>query len=288
MTDPVFVLVVIPAFVACMAAAHFFKTLDTDLWPGWRTSLAAGVVCGIALRVVNITNPIVAGVLLTVAALYARHIGRESEATDGMLLGGVMGAVASLFFLDPRVSVSFIAAGAMAGYGITFAASHVAAKPKQLLLDAVTAAVAVGAAWLPSIVNGNERRLLMIVASALPLLVVAAVFKQWPDIRAELRHEASLGFMDDVDVRRTAHPFLRLGRGGWADARAHREFVRRANEIALRKRRQRGRPDEIARLYQLEIIKLRMQIQEMSSIDRDVRQRADEEHLRSDTMAHNS
>jgi hypothetical protein len=288
MTDPVFVLVVIPAFVACMAAAHFFKTLDSDLWHGWRTSLAAGVVCGIALRVLNITNPIVAGVLLTVAALYARHTGRESEATDGMLLGGVMGAVASIFFLEPRVAVSSIAAGAVAGYGITFAASHVAAKPKQLLLDGVTAAVAVGAAWLPSIINVNDRRLLIVVASALPLLVVAAVFQQWPDIRAELRHEASLGFMDDVDVRRTAHPFLRLGRGGWADPRAHREFVRRANEIALRKRRQRGRPDEIARLYQLEIIKLRMQIQEMSRIDRDVRQRADEEHLRSDTMAHNS
>src|SRR6185436_5668235 len=53
--------------------------------------------------------------------------------------------------------------------------------------------------------------------------------------------------------------------------RAHREFVRLANEIALRKRHQRGRPDDTARLYQLEIIKLRMQIQEMSKIDRDTR-----------------
>jgi len=46
--------------------------------------------------------------------------------------------------------------------------------------------------------------------------------------------------------------------------------VRLANRIALRKRQQRNRTDDEARLYQLEIIKLRMQIQEMSRIDRDV------------------
>jgi len=53
--------------------------------------------------------------------------------------------------------------------------------------------------------------------------------------------------------------------------RAHREFVRLSNKIALRKRQQRNRPEEIARLYQLEIIKLRMQVQEMTKIDRDAR-----------------
>ncbi|HKO57635.1 MAG TPA: hypothetical protein VJ276_17315, partial [Thermoanaerobaculia bacterium] len=104
---------------------------------------------------------------------------------------------------------------------------------------------------------------------------LVVVFEQWPDIRAELRHEASLGFIDDADVRPTAHPLLRLGRAGWADPRAHREFVRLANEVALRKRHQRGRPDDTARLYQLEIIKLRMQIQEMSKIDRDTRRAAE-------------
>ena len=106
---------------------------------------------------------------------------------------------------------------------------------------------------------------------------MVAVLRQWPDVRAELRHEASLGFMTDADVRTTAHPLLRLGAGGWADRRAHREFVRLANKVALRKRQQRGRSDDMARLYQLEIIKLRMQIQEMSKIDRDV----------SDTMKRN-
>ena len=105
----------------------------------------------------------------------------------------------------------------------------------------------------------------------MPLLVVATVFKQWRSVRGELSHEASLGFMDDADVRTTAHPLRRLGSGGWIDAAAHREFVRLSIKIALRKRQQRNRPDEIARLYQLEIIKLRMQVQAMTKIDRDAR-----------------
>jgi len=168
-----------------------------------------------------------------------------------------------------------ILAGAVAGYGITFAAFHVAERRRQLVIDAVTAVAAVGVAYLPSLIAGRDRVVLIAVAAAVPVVIVAAVFRQWPDVRAELRHEASLGFMTDADVRPTAHPLLRLGGGGWADRRAHRKFVRLANKIALRKRQQRDRTDDMARLYQLEIIKLRMQIQEMSKIDRDV----------SDTMA---
>ena len=46
-----------------------------------------------------------------------------------------------------------------------------------------------------------------------------------------------------------------------------------------------NRPDEIARLYQVEIIKLRMQIQEMSKIDRDVISASRSGEVPSDTMA---
>ncbi|MBK5259695.1 MAG: hypothetical protein JJE51_08880 [Thermoanaerobaculia bacterium] len=59
-------------------------------------------------------------------------------------------------------------------------------------------------------------------------------------------------------------------------------FVRVANLIALRKRQQRSRSEAMARLYQLEIIKLRTQLQEMSRIDRLSAARA----LSSDTIAH--
>jgi hypothetical protein len=280
MSEPLFTTATLAAFLALMALVHFFKTLDADLWHAWRNPIGAGVVIGIALRLLHVSHPVAFGVLLTIAAVWARHTGRESEAVDGMLIGAAMGAVAALPFLSARAGATAILAGAAAGYGITFAAFHVTERGRQFVIDAVTAAVAVGVAFIPSLLAAYgvpDRVTLIVVAAALPAAVVIAVFHQWPDVRAELRHEASLGFMTDADVRPTAHPFLRLGAAGWADKHAHREFVRLANKIALRKRQQRNRTDETARLYQLEIIKLRMQIQEMSKIDRDV----------SDTMTRN-
>jgi hypothetical protein len=275
-TDEVLALVVLLAFLAAMAAVRFFKTLDGGFWRAAGTPIAAGLVAGAAIAYIPLPRFITTGILLTLVSLYVRLTGEESEPTDGMILGALSGAAAALplaFLLDAgelRAVSECLLAGAVAGYGITFASLHVADKLRQLMLDAVTAVVAIGAAYLPAF-GRSERQTAILVAAAIPLIVVITVLRQWPDMRAELRHEASLGFIDDADVRPTAHPLLRLGRGGWADPRAHRKFVRLANKIALRKRKQRNRPDETARLYQLEIIKLRMQLQEMSKIDRDMR-----------------
>jgi hypothetical protein len=289
MSDPVLCIVVYALFLAAMAAVHFFKTLDGDLGTSWRTALAMGAAVALVLFIVRALYPVVGGIALTLSALYVRHTGRETEAVEGMIVGSVMGATAAMpFVLTSMHAASIIAAlmlaGGMAGYGITFAVFHVADKRKQIVFDVVTAAAAILAAWLPSLAiryGISERDVLLSVAAAFPLIVVLAVFQQWPDVRAELRHESSLGFLSDRDVRVTAHPLLRLGRGGWADGRAQREFVRLANRIALRKRQQRNRSEEAARLHQLEIIKLRMQIQQMSHIDRAV---LSARELASDTM----
>ncbi|HSY47535.1 MAG TPA: hypothetical protein VLC46_01865 [Thermoanaerobaculia bacterium] len=292
MSDPVLCIVVYAVFLAAMAAAHFFKTLDNDLGTAWRTALAVGLAVSLVLFLVRALYPVVGGITLTLAALYVRHTGRETEAVDGMIVGSVMGATAAIPFVmtsvhEAAMIASLMLAGAVAGYGITFAVFHVADKRKQIAFDVATAAAAIVVAWLPSLVvryGIRERHILLAIAIALPLIVVVAVFQQWPDVRAELRHESSLGFLSDRDVRVTAHPLFRLGRGGWADRRAHREFVRLANRIALRKRQQRDRTDDVARLYQIEIIKLRMQIQEMSHIDRDVLSAGAEDGASSDTM----
>jgi hypothetical protein len=270
MADPVLTLVLIVCFFAAAGAARWFKTLDGDFARAAATPAAVGIACGIVLCFIE--HPIVIGVLLTIGAVYVRHIGHESEPVNGMLLGSLIGAAAALppaiAGADaPRIYTQCVVAAAIAGFGITFAAFHVADRSRQLALDAVTAAVAVGSAYVPY----PARRAAIAVTVAVPLIAVAAVFKQWRSVRAELSHEASLGFMDDGDVRTTAHPIRRFGRGGWVDAAAHRQFVRLSNRIALRKRQQRNRPDEIARLYQLEIIKLRMQVQRMTEIDRHAR-----------------
>jgi len=292
MSDPVLCLVVYAVFLAAMAAGHYFKTLDNDLGTAWRTAFAVGLAVAVLLFLVRALYPVVGGIALALAALYVRHTGHETEAVDGMIVGSVMGATAAVPFVMTSVHAAsiiaaMILAGGVAGYGITFAVFHVADKRRQIAFDVATAAIAILVAWLPTIATRygiRERYILLTVAVAMPLIVVAAVFRQWPDVRAELRHESSLGFLSDDDVRTTAHPLLRLGRGGWADRRAHREFVRLANRIALRKRQQRNRSDDVARLYQLEIIKLRMQIQQMSVIDRAVHSAGVRDEGASDTM----
>ena len=277
MSDPLLALVLIVAFLVVIAAASYFKTLESGLWSEARLPLIAGAICGAVILYVKFIPPFVtAGVLLTVAALYVRLTGRESEPAEGMILGAITGAAAALplvVFSDGQELLRFaecLLAGAVAGYGITFGLTHVRDKMRQFGVDAATVALAIAAAWMPALLlrfGFTERQIAIGAASLIPLLVVATVFKQWPSVRAELRHEAALGFIDDEDVRATAHPILRLGRAGWHDAAAHREFVRVAHKIALRKRQQRNRSEEIARLYQVEIIKLRMQLQEMSRID---------------------
>ena len=281
MADPVLAFLLAAVFFLAITAASWFRTLDAALWREARVPLIAGAIAGGVLHFVP--NAIAIGVILTLAALYVRLTGRESEPTDGMILGAMTGGAAAvpLMVMDGDRALlhlsSCILAGAVAGYGITFGLTHVRAKLRQLAIDAVTAAVAVGAAALPAILLRSrvaERHIAIAAVAFVPLLVVATVFRQWPAVRAELRHEAVLGVMDEEDVHPAAHPIRRLGRAGWHDAGAHREFVRIANKIALRKRQQRGRPDEVARLYQLEVIKLRMELGNMTRVDRAMRDRA--------------
>lgn len=282
MSDPVLAFILIVAFIAAMAMAAYFKTLDHTFSSDATAPLIAGIVAGILIHFATVSpfaRTLATGIILTVVALYVRLTGRESEPAEGMILGALTGASAAvpLAFSGGEELLRFaecILAGAVAGYGITFALTHVTDKWKQAAIDAVTAAAAVGAAYVPAVLARNgvpHRNIAFGAAIALPLLVILTVFKQWPAVRAELADEAALGLIDPEDVRRTAHPFLRMGRGGWHNAGAHREFVRLATKMALRKRQQRHRTEETARLYQLEVIKLRMVMQEMVRIDRAMR-----------------
>ncbi len=289
MTDPVLALVLIACAFFALFAVRFFKTLDSGLWDVWHTPIAAGLASGVLLRLIGTAAPAAIAIVLTFAALYVRLTGHESEPVDGMLLGAASGAAAALALVihsetECRTLAECLVAGAVTGYGTTFASFEVTDKLRRAIIDVMTALAAMALAYAAHFIR-DGRTTAIIVVIAIPLIGVITVFQQWADVRAELGHEASLGFINDSDVRRTAHPLLRLGSGGWADRRAHREFVRLANKIALRKRQQRNRPDDMARLYQVEIIKLRMQIQEMSKIDRDVISASASDEVPSDTMA---
>src|SRR5258706_13365502 len=124
MSDPVLCIVVYAVFLAAMAAAHFFKTVDNDLGTAWRTALAMGVAVAFVLFVVRALYPVVGGIALTLAALYVRHTGRETEAVDGMLVGSVIGATAAIPFVmtsvhEAGIMASLMLAGGAGRYGIT-------------------------------------------------------------------------------------------------------------------------------------------------------------------------
>ena len=281
MSDPILALILVICFYAAVAAASYFKNLDGDLGRDLRIPTFAGIAAGVLIRLATFAPSfIISGIVMTIAALYVRLTGRESEPADGMALGAITGAAAAIPLAltteyELRHFAECVLAGAVAGYGVTFGLTHVRDKMRQAGIDAMTAIAAIVAAWMPSLVlrapRVADRHVAIGVAALIPLIVIATVFKQWSSIHAELLDESSLGFVQPHDVRTTAHPVLRLGRAGWHDAGAHRQFVRIASRIALRKRQQRTRPDDIARLYQLEVIKLRMEMQEMAAIDRAMR-----------------
>jgi hypothetical protein len=85
-------------------------------------------------------------------------------------------------------------------------------------------------------------------------------------VTRELVDEARLDLFPLREVPGIAHPLRRLGRGGWRDLDARRKLISRSTELAMAKHRQRQMSDEAARLYQLEIMKLRMEIREILAI----------------------
>lgn len=281
MSDPVLAFVLVAALLAALTLASWFKNLDASLWRDAHIPLIAGALGGVVVRFVGFAPfPLTIGVVLTLAALYVRLTGHENDPSDGMAAGAMIGAAAAVPLTAAgaddllRLS-SCVLAGAIAGYGITFGLTNVRQPLRQALVDALTAGAAIGGAWAPYLAARSSRVTPAQIAIAstvlVPFLLIVTVFRQWPIIRAELRDEATLGVIDWMDVEPSAHPFRRLGRGGWYNPGAHREFVRAASRIARRKRQQRSRPEEIARLYQLEIIKLRGEMQAMSTIDRRMR-----------------
>src|SRR6266511_3513937 len=157
MSDPVLALLLVISLFIAIATVRFFKTLDGDFWHAAATPIFAGIAAGVLLRLLDLgpsLRPVVIGIVLTIAALYSRLTGEESEPADGMLLGAASGAAASLPLVintdwELQAFATCVIAGAVAGYGIVFAAFHVADKGRQLILDIVTAAIAAVAAHIP-------------------------------------------------------------------------------------------------------------------------------------------
>src|SRR6185369_1993221 len=93
-TDAVLALILIAALFGAVAAVRFFRTLDAIFWRDAATPVMAGLVAGAIFFFVS-DHYVVIGIVLTIAALYVRLTGRESEPGDGMLLGALTGAAST-------------------------------------------------------------------------------------------------------------------------------------------------------------------------------------------------
>jgi len=135
----------------------------------------------------------------------------------------------------------------------------------------VAAAVGFGAGLLAAIASRLAiqaglpgRSVAIAAASVVPLILLVNVVRRWGVIRRELADESRLGLFGNDDIERVAHPLKRLRRRKGENKDAHLRFVQLATSLAMRKRQQRNLPGMEARLVQLEILKLRMDLSEMT------------------------
>ena len=105
MSDPVLALILIIVFAVVLAMVRYFKTLSPDFSGPARNPVVSGLVGGLILRMIDLNGAgriIATGTILTIAALYARLTGDESEPSDGMLLGALSGTAAAILWARCR------------------------------------------------------------------------------------------------------------------------------------------------------------------------------------------
>lgn len=267
--------------VVLFSAVRYVQELRVD-WTLWlKPALAAGGGIGVAVGVAERTpfHPEprwLVPVLFAAAVWFTRERRPDADVTEGAFSGAIAGCVAAGVSsalagqtAQPNVTAWTIA-GTLAGVFLYSVAVH--SRFIRLSLGALAAAVLVALHHPLSYWSaGRSGWAPLTVVSVVALAALVMTVARWPGLREELREEAELGFISPEDAASVTHPIRRLVLSNWNDPDARREFVRTASDIAVRKRRQRHMSQSTARLYQLEILKLRMQLQEMQQVDAAVR-----------------
>lgn len=278
----------LPALAAVVLAPLVFSAVKylQELRVDPRLFMRRGVLGGVTIAVAAWIPTFFAGkdlhgsLLVAVAIVISMWLIRAREVdadfTEGMLIGALAGVIGgTLGMLAAKGTATevttFAVAGALGG-AVIFAAT--------LRLRRARAAIAIVAAialWLA--LEPLERAAGRVANPAMPIIAVVTVaataavatIARFPALRRELRTEASLGLLSQTDADAVTHPLKRFQNAHWRDREARRAFVRVATEIAVRKRRQRRMDSATARLYQLEVLKLRMELQEIQQVEAAVR-----------------
>lgn len=247
------------------------STLDGWLWRWYRLSLIAGACAGtILLAPPLMSHPIgrvaAVAVTMTLALVWVRGVVHDHTGSDAVLTGAALGSSAAVPWLiaadSTAPSVAFVCLAA------AVAASVADLHAADRLWGALAAlAASVTAAAAASFVQPPPAALLA-VAIVIIVWTLAATSVRARLLETELAEEAALGVIDEREIRGALHPVLRLLPRGWRNREARWRFVELANQLAIRKRRQRKLPPELARLQQLEVMKLRMELAEVARVER--------------------
>lgn len=265
--------------LAFALAVRWYKRLE--LAPGSLSAAAAGgtltAVATLALQPLgnrNLADAAPLAILFLLASWIQRR-DADLDGTDAALAGSITGLVAAAIVLpmsdQPLNDVARLgAAGPIAVGAAWFAASRGKAVAAWFGGAALIAAVAAMARVIPP---RAADEIAVVICLGPALAAFASVLQLRDTIVSELGEETRLGVFDAAEVASVAHPFRRLRFDAWPDAVARRRFVQLATELAIRKRQQRRMSAKAARLYQLEILKLRMELQNVVGVHHSVQAR---------------
>ncbi len=271
--EPWFTFACLLAGLILMILAGIFKNLAMQ----WSASVGAPLMCGalagLAISWTHARGPfdgaVAATIALTLSAAWLYRRGFHSEPLEGFMRGAITGIAAAFTGValsagDFRNTAPLILAGGTAGVVLTFLRERWKGRTAIVLAISAVAAAAVWAAVLAGGTIVEKAHLTLAAAVAPSLIVITGVFLRWPRLRRELDEEARLGLFNEELVRPSANPVLRLFRGGWPDRTLRRRFVTVANELAVRKLQQRNGHPDLARIHQLDVFKLRTQLQDLA------------------------
>jgi hypothetical protein len=282
LTEPP-ILALVTAIVAALSFAlvRAIQHLRLGFQPWLAPAIAGGIAAGVAHEFLEshalLHKVTVAAAFVAVAWFVSvRHA--DAAFSDGIFAGAVSGTIAAIIASVASAATQgeiamFPALGSIAA-AIVFAVP-VASRLTRSALAAVAVLVTVFI-WTP-IGSILESQTPLVVIAVIALAGLVADLARWPAMRRELAEEARLGLIDFADAAVIFHPIRRFRLSQWRDRQARREFVRLATSLAELRLRQKRMTAAAARLYQLEILKLRMQVEQMEQVEAAVRSRLAEE-----------
>ncbi|HVT03552.1 MAG TPA: hypothetical protein VHL58_09295 [Thermoanaerobaculia bacterium] len=263
--------------------ARYFRTLATDSGSWTATRIAKGLAAGVITLIAaawtgSILYP--AAILTSLAAVWSRGDERELDLMDAALSGTVVGCgVALPIVMGANTDSSFVPAVIVLAIVVSAAAHFFASTRAWVRVLVLTAGVGSGLLILNASTALPVKALpwsVGIATGITPLLTLGSVFARWPSALRELKDETRLGFFDHQEIRRTVHPIRRLSLSMWRNRDARRRFVQLSTDLAMRKHQQRTMGSGVARLYQLEIMKLRSDLREIEGVERSLRAEANQ------------